>query len=138
MVTDGKQLWIYTPDEKQVLVQDLAAAFGSSTPLAFLLGLGNLRRDFTVRAVEHAGTREAGVRILELRPRKPDAVLARVLVEVEPARAVVTQATIFDQFGNTNVLGFSAIRLNVGLADALFTFAPPPGVEVIQAPRPGG
>jgi outer membrane lipoprotein carrier protein len=137
IVTDGKVLWMYTPDERQVLVQDLADAFAGSTPLAFLLGLGNLRRDFAVRPVEHAGTRQAGLPVLELRPRHPDPVIARVLVEVELARAVVTKATIFDQFGNTNVLDFSAIRLNVGLPDAQFAFAVPPGVEVIRAPRPG-
>src|SRR5438477_2136280 len=47
VVGDGETLWIYQPDEKQVIKAPLGEAFKASTPVTFLAGLGRLDRDFT-------------------------------------------------------------------------------------------
>src|SRR5262252_8320563 len=46
IVGDGATLWIYQPDDKQVIKAPLAEAFQASTPLNFLGGLGHIDRDF--------------------------------------------------------------------------------------------
>src|SRR6267142_740979 len=47
VVGDGETLWIYQPDDKQVIKAPLGEAFQASTPVTFLAGLGRLDRDFT-------------------------------------------------------------------------------------------
>src|SRR5512138_731005 len=59
-VTDGKTLWAYNPGDKQVMVQEIAEAFTSRLPLAFLAGDCQLRKEFDVSLVENAATRAAG------------------------------------------------------------------------------
>src|SRR5271166_3836148 len=46
IVSDGKQLYSYQPDLNQVVETPLAQAFRSSSFAAFMLGIGNVQRDF--------------------------------------------------------------------------------------------
>ncbi len=133
-VTDGKTFWAYSPEDKQVLVQQVQGALGA-TPLAFLMGAGELRKDFQVREVRHAAA--AGkTALLDLRPIKPDGTVGRLLLEVDLASSLIVQATVFDAVGNTIVLALSDQKLNAGVPDSRFTFVPPPGVQVMTAPSP--
>ena len=48
IVADGTTLWIYQPDERQVLKGSFNAAFVSTTPVSFLAGVGRIKDDFDV------------------------------------------------------------------------------------------
>ena len=134
-VTDGKTLWAYSPLEKQVMVQELTQAFTSRTPVSFLAGDCDLAREFEVSAVEHAGTRGSGAAILDLKPKRPEGGIARVLLEVSLKSYTIEKTTLFDSYGNTTAVAFSGLKLNGGLGDAQFTFTPPAGVTVVTPPR---
>ena len=134
-VTDGKTLWAYSPFEKQVMVQEVTQAFTSRTPVAFLAGDCDLAREFSVSRVEHAGTRGSGAAILDLAPRRPDGGIARVLLEISLKDHRIEKTTLLDSYGNTTVVAFSNLKLNGGLSDAQFSFAPPAGVTVVTPPR---
>jgi outer membrane lipoprotein carrier protein len=135
-VTDGKTLWAYSPADKQVVVQEVTRAFASRVPLSFLAGDCQVQREFEVGAVEHAGTRAAAVKLLDLKPKTAEAGLARLLIEVNLKTYTVDKTTLFDAYGNTTVIAFSNLKLNAGLDDAQFRFAPPPGVTVVAPPTP--
>jgi outer membrane lipoprotein carrier protein len=136
-VTDGKTLWAYSPSEKQVVVQDLADAMTSRLPLAFLAGNCVLATDFDIGSVEHAGTRVTpGTRILDLKPKRPEAGIARMLLEVSTKNYTVEKTTLFDAYGNTTAIALSHLKLNGGLDDQQFRFAPPPGVVVVTPGKP--
>jgi outer membrane lipoprotein carrier protein len=136
-VTDGKTLWAYSPTDKQVIVQDVRDALTSRVPLAFLAGDCQLRREFEVRAVEHAGTRATpSVKLLDLKPRRAEAGIARLLLEVSLKTYTVEKTTLFDAYGNTTVIAFTNLKLNAGLGDQSFQFTPPAGVTVVTPGRP--
>ena len=46
VLADGKNLYFYQPDQNQVIKSPLKNAFRGDIPLSFLLGLGNLKKDF--------------------------------------------------------------------------------------------
>ena len=46
VLADGKHLYFYQPDQNQVIKSPLKNAFRGDIPLSFLLGLGNLKKDF--------------------------------------------------------------------------------------------
>ena len=136
-VTDGKTLWAYSPTDKQVIVQDVRDALASRVPLAFLAGDCQLRGEFEVRAVEHAGTRATpSVKLLDLKPRRAEAGIARLLLEVSLKTYTVEKTTLFDAYGNTTVIAFTNLKLNAGLGDQSFQFTPPAGVTVVTPGRP--
>lgn len=135
-VTDGKTLWAYSPNDKQVVVQDLGAAFTSRTPLSFLAGDCQLRREFAVTPLENAGTRAShGTIILDLKPLRETPGIARMLLEVNLQSGVVEKTTLFDAAGNTTIIALTNITLNSGLGDQLFQFTAPPGVTVVTPPK---
>lgn len=135
-VTDGQTFWAYSPEDKQVLVQETRGALGA-TPLAFLMGAGGLRKEFHVRDAAYGAGGEKTA-LLDLRPLKPTSTMARLVLEVDLASSLIVQASVFDAVGNTVILALSDQRLNVGLPDSHFKFVPPPGVQVITAPGASG
>jgi len=48
VLADGKHLYFYQPEQNQVIKSPLKNAFRGDIPLSFLLGLGNLKKDFNV------------------------------------------------------------------------------------------
>jgi outer membrane lipoprotein carrier protein len=136
-VTDGKTLWVYSPTEKQVVVQDIASALTSRLPLSFLTGNCNLATDFTVALVENAGTRgQPTTRVLDLKPKQSEAGISRMLLEVTTKGYTVEKTTLFDAYGNTTAITLTHLRLNTGLDDQQFRFTPPPGTTVVTPGKP--
>ena len=137
IVSDGKRLWVYTPELKQVNVtaapQALAGPAGS-----FLQGLGQVREHFQARFLNPAQpTDPEGRVVLDLTPRRPQPLLARLVVSVDPRSWLVRRAVVYDELGNTVTVRFGELLVNSGLADALFVFVPPPGVAVVPTPSFG-
>jgi outer membrane lipoprotein carrier protein len=132
VVSDGAKLWIYTPELKQVNVtaapQALAGPAGS-----FLQGLGQVREHFQARFLNPAQPTDAdGLVVLDLTPKQPQPLLARLIVSVDPRTWLVRQAVVHDELGNTVAVRFGETVVNSGIPDALFVFVPPPGVAVVQ------
>ena len=132
IVSDGTRLWIYTPELKQVNVSAAPAALAGPAG-SFLQGLGQVREHFDVRFLNPAHpTDPAGLVVLDLAPKQPQPLLARLIVSIDPRSWLVRQAIVHDQLGNTVTVRFGDIVVNSGLSDGLFLFVPPPGAAVIQ------
>ena len=132
IVSDGAKLWIYTPELKQVNVtaapQALAGPAGS-----FLQGLGQVREHFQARFLNPAQPTDAeGLVVLDLAPKRPQPLLGRLIVSVDPKTWLVRQAVVHDELGNTVTVRFGETVVNSGVPDALFVFVPPPGAAVVQ------
>ncbi|HEV8440977.1 MAG TPA: outer membrane lipoprotein chaperone LolA [Methylomirabilota bacterium] len=131
IVSDGKTLWVYTPELNQVnkgsAPKALAGPAGS-----FLAGLGRVRDEFTVRFLNPANkTDAAGRPVLDLTPKSPTPLLTRLVLAVDPKDYIVREAVIYDQFQNTVTMSFSKVSINTGLAESLFAFTPPKNAAVV-------
>lgn len=133
-VSDGRTMWSYIPEDKQVILNAVPAADEASSPALFLAGKGNIARDFTASAAAPPGLRPDELAI-QLVPRhaQPDydalvLVVARDTLQLH--RLVTT-----DSQGGTSTFAFRRLRENVGLPPATFTFRIPRGVEVIDGSR---
>ena len=129
IVGDGKTLWIYQPDLKQVIRAPLNDAFQAQTPLTFLAGLGQVERDFTATLQRE----DAEHWVLKLVP-KGDAELGTLTLVVRKADAGLAEARITDPLGTTTSLVFTDEARNVEIPEAEFHFEPPPGVDVVSPP----
>jgi outer membrane lipoprotein carrier protein len=149
IVSDGKTMWVYLPENSQVIISDIdfSSPSSPSDPMAFLTGLGNLSRDFLITWA--SPDRDAGGNyVLELQPRRPSPMIQRMLVVVNRDAVLQTGAvsppvfpmlstTVVDPNGNSTAIEFRDVRVNRGLADSFFRFSPPEGVEVLR-PTDGG
>lgn len=145
IISNGKTLWFFIPDNKQVMVTNLNGLMeNSGVSMNYLTGLGHVSRDFSI---SFAGDRRdsKGNYVLQLTPKKKSKLLARLQLTIK-AEAVegflregkavdpfpVLSSVIHDQGGNRTTMEFSKTRVNKGLSSALFQFQVPPGIDIIK------
>ncbi len=121
IVVDGVQIWRYERDLAQVVVSAYSDDLGG-TPALLLSG------DVSSIAARYRVTR-SGDRFV-LTPRDPDSLFRQMQVEFRGRK--LTRLELLDSLGQTTVLVLKRIRLNPTLDPALFSFTPPPGVDVLR------
>jgi outer membrane lipoprotein carrier protein len=134
VLADGKHLYLYNPGEAQVLKTPLRNAFRSDIPLSFLLGVGNLKRDFEA-ALKGA---EKGQYTVQLTPKGDLGAVGELVLGVDADSYDIAWVRIVDGVGNVNRVRFSNLQRGVGLQDSLFRPQLPPGAEVVELGGPTG
>ena len=128
VLADGKNLYFYQPEQNQVIKSPLKNAFRSDIPLSFLLGIGNLKRDFNATL---KGT-EANHHVLLLEPRGESGGVSEVLVGVSRSTSDILWASVRDAVNNVTTIRFSGMRKGVGVQESLFHFQVPDGADVVE------
>jgi outer membrane lipoprotein carrier protein len=146
IISNGKTVWYYLPDNKQVMVMEMAAMFekGNGVALNYLAGMGKVSQDFTV-SFAGDGRDKKGNYVLDLVPKSPTQALSRLqltisaqaverfLVERKPEEPFpILTSVVYDQLGNRTAMDYSRVRVNRGMRNDRFTFKVPAGVEVIR------
>ncbi len=116
----GSRLVQYEPDANQVYVDDHFDASAMSAAVTFLLGKGDLTRQFDVGIDDHGA--------LVLRPKEADPRVDTITLTVNE-RGEVEATRVLDGSGNVNEVRFSAVRRNVGIPDAAFDVKLPKDVH---------
>lgn len=146
LISNGKQVWFYLPENRQVMVSSVTNMFkgGNSIALSYLTGMGHVSRDFSISfAREHQD--KNGNYQLEMIPKKPTPVLTKLLLCVS-AEAVdrfqaegavrevfpIVSSVVYDAGGNQTRIDYSRPKVNRGIDNGKFTFRVPQGVEVIK------
>ena len=128
-VSDGKQMYMYFPADKQVTVTDVPAGSEASTPLLFLSGRGDVMRDFTASPGESAVPGAVGLKLV---PRRTEPEYEYLVVSLDPATFQIRALTTRDRQGGQSTLTFTNMKENRGISDKEFVFRPPRGVTVIH------
>lgn len=131
-VSDGKTMYMYFPADKQVVVSTVPAGDEAASAVQFLMGRGNITRDFNVRYAD-GGTADAYVLRLDPRTRQPEYDWLQVTVDRRTMQ--ITGLTAGDAQGGRSAFTFANIKENVGVPDRLFRFSIPRGTEVITSER---
>lgn len=149
IVSDGRTMWVYLPESRQVIESDLAMVSRESdtNPITFLSGLGKLSHDFFI-SFASPYTDSAGNYILDLRPKQASQMIRslQIVVDRDAAQArannndlvlfPILATTVTGHDDNQTIIEFSNLRVNRGLSRLDFRFRQPPGVEVVR-PTPG-
>lgn len=161
IVCDGRTLWIYLPENKQVIQSDVREFFDPSRSnsvrdrgINFLQGLGRISKDFTI-IFNRTINDQAGNYILELTPRRASATIEKLFITVSrlameqragtlpqtglsPARPQqlspfpILSTTVVDHEGNSTTMEFSNAVTNSMVSDMLFKFDVPPDAQVVR------
>jgi outer membrane lipoprotein carrier protein len=146
IVSNGKKVWFYIPENKQVMVSTVAEMFkgGNSIAMTYLTGLGHVSPDFGISFAREPQDKNGNYQ-LELVPKTPSPVLAKLqlTVSAESVQAFLKDGSVKDLFpvlvsviydagGNQTRIDYSRVRVNKGLDNSRFTFKIPEGVEVVK------
>lgn len=127
-VSDGRKVYSYLPQDRQVMVTDVPSDDQATTPALFLAGKGDIGRDFTATFAE---TSPAGTTALTLTPRRSEPEYEYLVVAVDPVTLQIRALTTRDRQGGDSTLIFNNLKENQGIADKAFMFRIPRGVDVI-------
>ncbi len=134
IISNGKELWFYEPEDKQVTISKVGGGLQSQISAGLLNGSASLTRDFKVRLITSESEKNEGRIVLELMPKTSQSPFNRVILKVDENNFQIYQTEIYDLFDNVTRITFSRVKINVNLPDSLFTFTPPKGVEILSPP----
>jgi len=129
LVSDGEVAWVYDPAAHEAQRMQAGEALLSGGAMQFLLGRGDLRRDFEV----HARSCEGPSVVLDLTPRVPTSY-EKLEIVADRESGEVEETTLSDLVGNVTRVAFRDVRTNQGVAASSFHFTLPEGVRVIDLP----
>jgi len=129
-LVDGRKSWFYVPADKQVIVTNLQD--DASTPLMLLFGKGDLRSDFEVEEEKEQAPRTPGNWLLRLVPRTPQGDFSHIVLEIDPATAIISRLTVVEPIGARNQYVFSDIVENRKVPDKVFKLRLPSDVEIVE------
>ncbi len=126
IVSDGKLLYDYDPGLNQVMETPLKSAIKTQAAAAFLLGVGNVQRDF--KAARMATPANDGLTYLLMTPKRGG---EDIVVGLDPHTMNIMSLRLADALGNITEFQFSGIETNVPIEATRFDFRAPDGADVI-------
>ena len=128
LISDGKNLWLYVPEEEQATKVPVESIYSSNTPALFLAGKGKLTRSFNGESVSEENRNI----LVTLVPKNEDQGLARLILHADKKNYQITRSTVYDKLGNKTEIRFSRIRINREIPEEQFQLKTPPGVEILD------
>jgi outer membrane lipoprotein carrier protein len=128
-VADGAQIYLYVPADNQVIITPVPKDDQATTAVLFLVGKGNLVRDFTVTYAQ-GGT--ADTYALRLQPKLPDRDYDWLQIVVDRRTLQIRSLSAADSQGGRSTFQFSNFKENAGVSDKVFEFKIPRGADVVN------
>jgi outer membrane lipoprotein carrier protein len=133
-VSDGRNVFFHVYGEKNATRSSIKETADPQIPFLFLLGRGNLRRDFSrIEIATGESPIGMGTQVLRLFPKRAPEEFKQLLVEVSPTTFQVRRMVIFERSGARMDFLLSNVRENYVAPESQFQFVPPAGVIVKRA-----
>ncbi len=134
LVINSQKAWLYLSKEKVVYTQKSESIFQSKFLINFFSGSGKLKNDFVIKYAEPKAQDKDGNYLLVLIPREKTAACNSIKLTIDKNNFYILQISFDDVMGNSTTLKFSNISVNTGMAQKMFQFKPPAGVQIFEMP----
>jgi len=129
-ILEGKNAWLYLPEDRQVRHSIVNQLEDVRSPLRFLLGHARIAKELDLLTLER--TNDKNHFVLSGVPKHDLGGDVRYLrIEVTP-QMEITQLWMESSTGEQSEFKFTHLEENVPLQNSIFHFTPPQGVEVIE------
>lgn len=133
IITDGQSLWIYRPEDNQVMVGQAPDFFGQGKGAGFLTDIKQIRKSFSIQK-KPAENNE--YHRLELIPKKPGDDLAKIILSIRKTDFQVDQVVTFNAYGDETIIVLNNYQFDLNPDDGLFKLEIPDGVDVVRVEKP--
>ena len=129
IVSDGEHLWIYRPQDNQVLRGQAATFFGDGKGAGFLSDIRKIRDDFSITLED---IRFGEFYSLVLVPRQKTWDLVRINLLVSKQDYHITQVYTYNAYEDVTRIEFSNLVFNGAMEPSLFEFKIPDNVDILE------
>jgi outer membrane lipoprotein carrier protein len=127
IITDGKKLWIYRPQDNQVMVGGAPVFFRDGKGASFLSDISLVRKKFNIQLA-----RAEGEYLYELRmkPIEGTANISEVRLYITPRSYNIARIVTLNEYGDDTRIDIVSPQFNANLDASMFSFEIPPGADV--------
>ncbi len=129
IVSDGEHLWIYRPQDNQVLRGQAATFFGDGKGAGFLSDIRKIRDDFSITLED---IRFGEFYSLVMVPRQKTWDLVRINLLVSKQDYHITQVYTYNAYEDVTRIEFSNLVFNGTIEPSLFEFEMPDNVDILE------
>lgn len=129
IVSDGEHLWIYRPQDNQVLRGQAATFFGDGKGAGFLSDIRKIRDDFSI-TLEDIRFGESYSLVMVPRQKTWDLVRINLLVSKQDYH--ITQVYTYNAYEDVTRIEFSNLVFNGAMEPSLFEFKIPANVDILE------
>ncbi|MEK6730180.1 MAG: outer membrane lipoprotein carrier protein LolA [Planctomycetota bacterium] len=137
-IVDGKYVWVYHPNEKQVEKYEMSKGKQSSQSMSFFEfgygeSVGDAKKNYEITLIDTKGEEPKQVYTLNLKPKDPKSQYSGIKLWIEDGFWLPHKIELGESGGEVvNTIELKNIKLNKGMSDKVFTFDVPRNVEIIE------
>lgn len=131
IVVNNKKVWIYSPEENQVIETKIDKLGAVAIYDLFLSDKINLMKLFRVSAIKQKEKSKNKELFLDLFPKNNEVNIKKIMLKLNKIHYQIESFIIHDKMENITAITFSDIKINKGLNTSTFDFKIPEGVELI-------
>ena len=129
IVTDGTQLWMYRPEDNQVMVGQASTFFSEGKGAGFLSDIRLLRKDFDISLED---IRFGDYYNLKLVPLEKNWDIAYVHLLISKITFHIAQVFTYNAYDDVTRIELVDPQFDESFDDAFFTFKIPQGVDILR------
>jgi len=128
VVTDGRTLWIYRPEDNQVMVGKAPEYFGGGKGASFLSDIKTIRTHFSI-SLEKPDDRYYQLKLI---PRQTGYDLTSIGLSVSKDTFDIVEIITLNSYLDRTRISLTHIAFDDTLNDSLFTLIIPEGTDVLE------
>ena len=129
IISDGFQIFIYYPKEKEVLIYPSGKVISSQLALGFMSGRGNIKKDLKLESFEILNEKEWKISFF---PVSKDTYIEKIVLTVNLDTGEVKEFYFINTSGEKVRIIFKNLEYNLNLKNNIFTFIPPKNSKVLN------
>ncbi len=129
IITDGKTLWVFRPEDNQVMIGKAPSFFEGGKGFSFLSDMKVIRQKFSMVLEKET---EEGFFILKLLPIEKTYDIVEIYLWISRKTFDVVRILTYNSYGDETRIIFNNIQLKQKLDDTLFSFEISEGMEVLH------
>jgi len=129
IISDGKTLWIYQPEERQVMIGNSSTFFGGGKGGSFLVLISRMKRDFKISSKKN---RSSDFYTLRLEPVEKKEDVESILLSVSKKAYEIFEISTKNVYGDETKIRMKNVRFGQDFKDSMFTFDIPEKVDVVK------
>jgi len=128
IISDGKNLWIYRPEDNQVVIGDAMAYFSNGKGASFLSNFKLVQDAYTVSVVPPKNDDQYALKLV---PHQKQLDLAAIFLNIEKKNFDIKSVLTLNDYGDETRIEFSDLKFE-NLDASLFNFRMPPGADILK------
>lgn len=129
ILTNGDGLWVFRPDDNQVMTGSAPAYFGDGKGAGFLSNIKLIREKFTVSLEKNEDTKDYKLKLVPIE-KKLD--ISMIFLLVSRQTYDVVQIATYNSYEDETIINMSNLQFNQDIDDSVFSIQIPEGADVIK------